>query len=130
LLLEMLRNHKDHPTADVLYREVKEVMPQISLGTVYRNLKTLARRGVICRITVPDGPDRYDPHTGFHPHFVCIGCGKVEDIPEDVPVPVIREEGDWFRERVVQKVIFQLYGLCRECRNKDFFEQNGIFKLN
>jgi Fur family peroxide stress response transcriptional regulator len=115
LVLETLLKHRDHPTADDLYREVKEDLPQISLGTVYRNLKKLAENGVISRISVPDSPDRYDPHTGMHPHFICTGCGTVEDLPDDITVPEIRGDSGWFKGREIHGSVFQLYGLCRKC---------------
>ena len=71
---EFLCTRKDHPTADNVYMEVRKEFPNISLGTVYRNLTLLAELGEIARINVGDGTDHFDPNTSLHYHFICKGC--------------------------------------------------------
>ena len=80
LIYNFLMNRKDHPTADVVYQNVRQEYPNISLGTVYRNLTLLADRGEILRLQVGDGADHFDAETSRHCHFVCSECGSVTDM--------------------------------------------------
>ena len=81
-----LMSRKDHPTAEVVYEHVLKAFPNISLGTVYRNLNLLADQGKLLRIRVPNGSDRFDGWTEGHTHILCTHCGQVFDIPfQDLP---------------------------------------------
>ena len=64
-----LMNRKDHPTADMVYVNMREKFPHISLGTVYRNLSLLAEIGEITKIST-EGPDRFDANQNPHYHFI------------------------------------------------------------
>ena len=75
-----LMGRKDHPTADTVYMHVRQQYPNISLGTVYRNLTLLSDIGEINRLNVGDGVDRFDADTSPHQHIVCNTCGCVQDI--------------------------------------------------
>ena len=75
-----LMNRKDHPTADALYTSIREEFPNISLGTVYRNLNLLVELGEIQKFSCVDGTDHFDYITSPHYHFVCRHCGKIIDI--------------------------------------------------
>ena len=74
-----LLSRYDHPTADTVYLHVKEEFPNISLGTVYRNLALLTDLGEIIKITT-DGADRFDGHVDPHSHFICRKCHSLFDI--------------------------------------------------
>lgn len=78
-----LMSRHDHPTADALYMTIREECPNISLGTVYRNLNLLVELGEIRKLTCGDGADHFDADTSAHYHFVCRDCGTVLDIPGD-----------------------------------------------
>ena len=71
LIKEFLAGRKDHPTADIVYMNVRRQNPNISLGTVYRNLTLLVEDGEINRLRVGDGVDHFDADTSPHYHFVC-----------------------------------------------------------
>ena len=73
----------DHPTAETVYMDIKDEFPNISLGTVYRNLSLLADLGEIQKLTVSGGPDRFDGNPKPHYHFGCRSCGCVMDL--DLP---------------------------------------------
>ena len=69
-----------HPSAEMIYTDLKEEHPDLSLGTVYRNLKLLEELGKVRRVTSHQGSDRYDAICGDHAHFVCQGCGAILDM--------------------------------------------------
>ncbi len=77
---EYLTSTHSHPTADAVYMHVKEEFPNISLGTVYRNLNLLADMGEAQKITTPNGGDRFDARTDPHYHVICNSCGNVFDL--------------------------------------------------
>ncbi len=79
LIKAFLMGRKDHPTADVIYTHVRQQLPSISLGTVYRNLALLCETGEIRRLHLDDGLDHFDADCRPHYHFLCRKCGKVED---------------------------------------------------
>lgn len=84
---ESIRNYlshtKEHPTADIIYNNIKKEYPNISLGTVYRNLNLLVEQGEIRRLTCGDGMDHFDYDTSEHYHFICTNCHKVVDLQMD-----------------------------------------------
>ncbi len=81
VILEELQNTVRHPTADELHRQVRRRLPSISLGTVYRNLETLADLGVIQKLELAGEPMRFDGTTATHYHVRCLKCGRVDDVP-------------------------------------------------
>ena len=79
-ILKNLQSRRDHPTADMVYESVQVEEPNISLGTVYRNLSFLTENGQILKISTGIGPDHFDGFTEAHNHFVCRKCGRVLDL--------------------------------------------------
>ena len=79
-IIDYLRSTKEHPTAEAVYTNVRIQYPNVSLGTVYRNLNLLAEEGEILRLTCGDGSDRFDGNSKPHYHFLCTYCGKVIDL--------------------------------------------------
>ena len=114
-ILDVLAPHKDHPTADEIYREVREILPNVSLGTVYRNLDKMSQAGFILKIEGA-GQKRFDPNPAPHPHFRCDICGCVEDIPEIETLSPIDNNLSWYQERDITGVKIELYGLCPKCK--------------
>ncbi len=82
-IVAFLKTRKDHPTADTVYKEIRNSIPNISLGTVYRNLSLLAEQGEILRLSCDGKMDRFDADVHPHYHFICRHCGCVKDI--DIP---------------------------------------------
>ena len=74
-----ISNDKSHPTADQIYERVRKKIPNISLGTVYRNLQKLVAENQLQVITL-DRTQHFDPLLDRHQHFICKGCGRVEDV--------------------------------------------------
>ena len=80
LVLEVVRENCEHKTAEDIYIAAKARMPQIAMGTVYRNLAQLVSDGIVRKLEIPNAPDRYDGCTECHEHLYCLGCGKVLDV--------------------------------------------------
>lgn len=114
---EYLASTDSHPTADAVYLHVKEQFPNISLGTVYRNLNLLADIGEIIKITTPDGADRLDACTKPHYHFYCKKCMRVIDMPLDTIEFIDQIAGEKFDGEIDSHTIM-FYGICGECKRK------------
>jgi len=116
IILEELRKMKNHPTADDIYSAVRGHLPRISLGTVYRNLQTLAADGEI-RMLKHGGRMRFDSSLHRHYHVRCLACGRIDDVPGSAVKGLnegILEKSDY---RIIGfKVEFT--GICPDCRNK------------
>lgn len=80
LIYETVFNNRTHPTADVVYCELKKKHPSLSMGTVYRNLQQLAENGRILKLHIPGKADRFDGNISPHYHSICLECGDVNDI--------------------------------------------------
>lgn len=113
-ILAFLMSRKDHPTADVVYTNVRKENPNISLGTVYRNLTLLADRGEIQRLRVGDGVDHFDADTSAHYHFICNYCGSVIDLEMDNIDSIQDIAGAHFDGRIDGHVTY-FYGICGSC---------------
>ena len=77
---EYLMSTKEHPTADIIYQNVKKEYPKISLGTVYRNLTLLVEVGEVKKISTGDGTEHYDADTSAHSHYYCRCCHRLLDL--------------------------------------------------
>ncbi len=114
MIKTFLMSRRDHPTADTIYTNVRQQYPNISLGTVYRNLTLLTDLGEILRLRVGDGVDRFDADTSPHYHFVCKECGCVTDlrIPEgDNILESVRADFDG----LITGQTTYFYGKCGDC---------------
>lgn len=109
-----LMHRCDHPTAEMVYMDIKEDFPNISLGTVYRNLSLLSDLGEIQKITTSAGPDRFDGNPMPHCHFQCRICGCVLDIPFEHQSELNTRAGRNF-PGVIEGNSIQFYGLCPGC---------------
>lgn len=79
-ILKSLKQRTDHPTAEMLYSDLKKEVPEIGIATIYRNVNELVEEGDIIRIKSRSGKDRYDGNTMPHIHFECDSCLEIEDI--------------------------------------------------
>lgn len=112
-----LMERKDHPTADAVYMSIREEYPNISLGTVYRNLNLLVELGEVVRLTCGDGADHFDADTSPHYHFVCRDCGQVIDLPMQTREDLNRIAEEHIEGQVNSHTIF-FYGSCKDCSTK------------
>jgi Fur family peroxide stress response transcriptional regulator len=106
-----------HPTADMMFRLVKEDFPHISFDTVNRTLLTFADIGVVDVVEVFGGPKRFDPDMDDHHHLHCVACGKIIDFENDAYTRLDVPETIAARFKVISKRVV-LKGLCRACTTK------------
>jgi len=114
-ILRVLRNTQTHPTADWIYEEVKKEIPNISKGTVYRNLQVLEEDGAITELNLNGTLSRFESKEDSHYHFRCEHCGRVFDLDE----PVNTEIDKRVAERTGFKVSYhqtEFRGLCKDCQ--------------
>lgn len=114
MVLTAVKQLHHHPTAEEIYHAVASQYPNISKGTVYRNLNLLADTGEIQKVSLPDTADRFDFNTAAHYHFKCSRCGRVYDV--DMPyqndmLSKIRNTNGFLIQR--HDIVFQ--GICPEC---------------
>ena len=118
-IMNFLMTRKDHPTADVVYSSVRNEFPNISLGTVYRNLTLLADIGEIARLRLGDGIDHFDADTSPHYHFICKDCGRVIDLKLEALAEVDKLNGTDLEGNRIAGHITYFYGSCSECSTQD-----------
>ena len=114
-ILKVLRNTKSHPTADQIYDDVRKGIPNISKGTVYRNLQVLQQDGLISVLNITGTQSRYETKQESHYHFRCERCSRVFDLDG----PVIDELDDKVAKKTGFKVShhqMEFHGLCKECQ--------------
>ena len=116
-ILEELRKVRNHPTAAVLYNTVRKRIPNISLGTVYRNLEILSELGKIQKLQLSGSLKRFDWNTNKHYHIRCVRCNRVDD----APIAPLNQIEDELYESTVFEIIghnLEFVGLCPECSKK------------
>lgn len=116
-ILSLLHSTKSHPTAAWIYESLKPEMPDLSLGTVYRNLKILELQGKLQVLHSGSGFDRFDGDTRPHYHLICTRCGAVEDV--DLPVQSeLEQKAKALLGRPVSGHRLDFFGLCSTCFKK------------
>lgn len=116
-ILAVVRSLNTHPTAHEIYEIVRKTIPNISLGTVYRNLSMLSEGGKIDMLLLGDGSIRFDGNVKTHIHLTCTKCGKIEDVVlqnGDLEILKSAEKAGFVFERGV----YVLYGTCADCKSK------------
>ncbi len=115
-IFELLKSTKEHPSAESIYKQLKPIYPDLSVGTVYRNLKEMKEEGLIASVAVVKDRERFDGCTDQHTHVICSECGNIIDLeafnlPEDMLSHA--EEETKFSISVTK---LQLIGICEACR--------------
>ena len=114
-ILEVMQKPGEHLSADMVYERVRRRIPNISLGTVYRNLEILSRAGRIRRFCLGRGPRQYDGGIHKHYHIRCLACGKIEDIGAE-PFPDLDAAARGKTDFKVLGHELEFEGLCAHCR--------------
>jgi Fur family peroxide stress response transcriptional regulator len=114
-ILELLNGNTSHPSAENIYRSVRQSFPTISLATVYTTLAALRDKGNILELTLDADKKRYDPDTSEHDHAICSHCRSITDIPAGSSE---RAHGNVPHGFMVKKIATHYYGICPACRTK------------
>ena len=114
-ILNCLRATTAHPGAEEIFEAVRKEIPNISLATVYRNLSLFKEQGLIASLGTVKGVERFDGNTAPHVHFICTGCGRIQDlpqisVPEELNKAVARDSGGQ-----VESCQLSFTGLCGNC---------------
>ena len=109
-----LYSRKDHPTAEVVYENLREEFPHISLGTVYRNLSLLVELGEAIKFPGLDGFDHFDGNPKPHYHFICNKCHSVIDL--DFPnLESLNSDANKNFDGEITGHSAYFYGSCKNC---------------
>lgn len=111
-----LRDTTVHPTAEWIYEILKPDYPDLSLGTVYRNIKKFCESGKVRSVGVIRGQEHFDGDTSKHSHFVCSGCGRVLDIFEPVVPEEILAEIQKKHDFHIMSEDILFNGVCPDCK--------------
>lgn len=117
-MLALLQSSQDHPSADGIFQQLRQEYPDLSLGTVYRNLGQLCAQGTVRRVGTVNGQERYDGRTCPHSHFICNCCGRVVDLPRLSPEEDCVERLSVQYGFTVEGCEFIVRGLCADCTGR------------
>ena len=112
LVLQTVEALCDHPTAEEIYEKTVPECPNISLGTVYRNLNSLVDAGLVRRVSIPGKADRFDHTLPWHSHLYCTVCGSVTDADVDAKqvMKLVKNQ-----KGIVKDCAVVLLGVCEAC---------------
>ena len=117
-ILELLRSTETHPTADWLYEQLKKEFPNLSLGTVYRNLGFLVDQNLVKKIHFGSTFDRFEANTTPHYHLICESCGKILDF--EMPVyDKLNEQAKKLTTFTIRHHKLEFFGICDSCRTRE-----------
>jgi Fur family peroxide stress response transcriptional regulator len=114
VVLRVIRDAREHLTANEVFGAAKELLPTISFATVYNSLRYLKDAGHIAEISFGNGASRYDRITHRHDHAICTVCGKLVDIEMEVPVEILETAAAQSKFKP-ESLEFTLRGKCPEC---------------
>ncbi|OLO28236.1 transcriptional repressor [Alkalihalophilus pseudofirmus] len=116
-ILEYLYESMTHPTADDIYKALEGRFPNMSVATVYNNLRMFKEVGIVKELTYGDSSSRFDCVTTEHYHVICTNCGKIVDFhyPGLDEVETLAEHVTNFD---VSNHRMEIYGTCPECKKK------------
>ena len=114
LIYSIITNSKEHLSAEEIYESAKREMPNIAIGTIYRNLNLMVKDGEIRKVEIHNAPDRFDKNIKSHDHLICDECGKLKDI-------VIKDFDKIIEEHSVDNITsydLNIHYICPECNTK------------
>ena len=117
-ILTCLRQTTVHPSAEWVYNQLKPELPDLSLGTVYRNLALFKEQGLITSLGTVGGVERFDGNTEPHVHFVCSGCDAVIDLPQMQVPNSLTAQAETAAEGRVTACQLTFAGYCKDCKSE------------
>lgn len=117
-ILTYLQGTKEHPSAEMVFSHLKPQIPDLSVGTVYRNLSLFKQQGLVSSVATVKGVERFDANTVPHVHFICEDCGAVIDLPQMHVPQELQQTAAGQIGGTVQTCQLSFSGLCRSCSEK------------
>ena len=117
VVLDAVTEAKGHPAAHEIYERARRVLPQISLGTVYRTLAVLRDAGIIDELHLNETQGRYEERGEPHHHVVCTGCGRIEDLDAKV-FRGLTSRAQMATGFHIEDHRLEFYGRCPDCRSQ------------
>lgn len=114
-ILSCIRDTRRHPSAEWIYDQLKPDIPDLSRGTVYRNLRLFLEEGSVMSVGVVNGLERFDGDVSPHAHFICQRCGKVLDLPELPAVDTMAGLAEAITGGQVERCALTFSGFCLDC---------------
>ena len=114
-ILTCLQQSKAHPSAETIFNQLKPEIPDLSMGTVYRNLNLFKQQGLAVSIATVNGVERFDGNTAPHVHFLCAGCDAVIDLDTMAVPEALTSVAQKCCGGSVSSCCLSFTGLCREC---------------
>ena len=118
-ILAYLQDKVTHPSAETIYTDLKQQIPDLSMATVYRNLTRFRQEGLIQCVATVKGVERFDANTDPHVHFICRHCDAVIDLHEMHIPPQLIEEAATLTGGQIDLCSLSFTGLCRECLSNE-----------
>lgn len=118
-ILSCLRQTTEHPSADWVYAKLKPEIPDLALGTVYRNLSLFKDQGLIASLGTVGGVERFDGDITPHVHFICTGCHRILDLSQ-IQVPAeLNTAADRASGGRVESCQLIFHGRCADCKENE-----------
>ncbi|MEB2309705.1 MAG: transcriptional repressor [Candidatus Brocadia sapporoensis] len=114
MIFKVLENNTSHPSAENVYKKVREIYPSVSFTTIYKTLETLRELGEVKEFIIDNNRKHYDPNTNTHHHIICSSCKKILDVFEDfssyIKLPDVIK-----KDYTVSGFQIFFHGICKEC---------------
>ena len=114
-ILEYLRGTNAHPSAETIYTDLKQQIPDLAMGTVYRNLTHFKQQGLVSSVATVNGVERFDANTDPHIHFFCNGCDAVIDLMEMQIPDSLKSVAEADYGGQVADCHLSFTGICEDC---------------
>lgn len=115
-ILEYLEGNTSHPSAEDIYRAVSRKYRSLSFATVYNTLHALTRAGVLRELNIDPARKRFDPDTRGHHHFLCVACGRIADVPDEIMVTLPQTMS---QDYTLLGSHIEFFGHCTPCGTKN-----------
>lgn len=125
-ILNLIQGTSCHPSAEWVYQQLRPLHPDLSLGTVYRNLAFFQEHGLVQSVGVVQGQERFDAITSPHSHFVCNCCGTVLDLPDIRPERELERTVSTQYGFAVERCELSFYGLCPNCADQQNLKEETL----
>jgi Fe2+ or Zn2+ uptake regulation protein len=117
VIYEAVVSSREHPTPEWIYEQVRQRIPSISLGTIYKNVRTFLEAGVLREVTIHHGSQRLESNMTPHHHLVCSSCKAIFDIDESAVEPVQFPKSELPAGFSIQQCRVEFVGLCKSCQS-------------